>query len=290
MNVRILGLIAALLPAVGFSQTWTARPIPAAGETVTRVVMGDANELIIEVTNTAAASVDARVSEVSFVLPTGYQLLGGLPAEENPNWKVDYIDANERRITFQSTLGCVDDGRGLARNESARFVLSVVPPADRGTDGTTERLAAGTYARDQCDGTNYTFNVNNMTTWTRAVLTSTVTLSPRVLAVNGITAARVVVENRGTASATVTVDNPTTTTNVPLTIVSKDGSKAVAVRSAGVFVANVRATGASCATLSGDGPDTSDAVARPSSTGARGRTWVYVFAVDVLSTMRRSVT
>ncbi|MGE6759703.1 PQQ-binding-like beta-propeller repeat protein [Corallococcus interemptor] len=243
MNVRILALAAVLLPAVGFSQTWTARPIPATGETVARVVMGDANELVVEVTNTTAATRDSRVSEVSFVLPNGYQLLGGLPAEENPNWKVDYIEANERRITFQSTLGCVDDGRGLARNESARFVLSVVPPAG-GTDSATERMAAGTYARDQCDGTNYTFNVNNMPPWTRAILAANVTLSPRVLAVNGTTVARVVVENRGTSSATVAVDNPASTTSVPLTTVSKDGNKSVAVRSAGVFVANLRPTAA----------------------------------------------
>ncbi|GMU05579.1 PQQ-binding-like beta-propeller repeat protein [Corallococcus caeni] len=245
MNVRILALAAVLLPAVGFSQTWTARPVPATGETVARVVMGDASELVVEVTNTAAASVDARLSEVSFVLPAGYQLLGGLPAEENPNWKVEYVDSNERRITFQSTLGCVDTGRGLARNEAARFVLSVVAPADRATDGTTERLVTGTYARDQCDGTNYTYNVSNMTPWTRAILATNVTLLPRVLAVNGATVARVVVENRGTSAASnVTVDNPTSTTSVPLTTVSKDANKAVAVRSAGVFAVNLRPTAA----------------------------------------------
>ncbi|RKG67625.1 dehydrogenase [Corallococcus exercitus] len=245
MNVRILALAALLLPAVGFSQTWTVRPVPAAGESVARVVMGDASDLVVDVTNTSAATLDARLSEVSFVLPEGYQLLGGLPAETNPNWKVEYIDANERRITFQSTLGCVDNGRGLARNQTARFVLSVVGPADRSNDSATERLVAGTYARDQCDGTSYTYNVANMPAWTRAVLATNVTLLPRVLAVNGATVARVVVENRGTAAInSVAVDNPTSTTSVPLTTVSKDGSKAVAVRSAGVFVVNLRPTAA----------------------------------------------
>ncbi|NOK32204.1 PQQ-binding-like beta-propeller repeat protein [Corallococcus exercitus] len=245
MNVRILALAAVLLPAVGFSQTWTVRPVPAAGESVARVVMGDASDLVVDVTNTSAATLDARLSEVSFVLPDGYQLLGGLPAETNPNWKVEYIDANERRITFQSTLGCVDNGRGLARNQTARFVLSVVGPADRSNDSATERLVAGTYARDQCDGTSYTYNVANMPAWTRAVLATNVTLLPRVLAVNGATVARVVVENRGTAAInSVAVDNPTSTTSVPLTTVSKDGSKAVAVRSAGVFVVNLRPTAA----------------------------------------------
>ncbi|NNC15494.1 PQQ-binding-like beta-propeller repeat protein [Corallococcus exiguus] len=244
MNVRILALVAVLLPAVGFSQTWTVRPVPSAGETVARVVMEDASDLVLDVTNTTTATSDARVSEVSFVLPTGYQILGGLPAEENPNWKVEYIDANERRITFQSTWGCVDEGRGLARNETARFVLSVVGPSNRTTDNTTERLAAGTYARDQCDGTSYTFNVNNMTAWTRGILAANVTLVPRVLAVNGSTVARVVVENRGTGAATVSVDNPTSTSSVPLTTVNKDGGRSVAVRSAGVFAVNLRPTAA----------------------------------------------
>ncbi|AFE05736.1 PQQ repeat-containing protein [Corallococcus coralloides DSM 2259] len=246
MNVRILALVAVLLPAVGFSQanSWSVSPIPAAGETVARVVMEDASDLVLEVTNTSTNTSDSRVSEVSFVLPTGYQLLGGLPAEENPNWKVEYIDANERRITFQSTLGCVDAGRGLARNESARFVLSVVAPSNRATDSTTERLVGGTYARDQCDGRSYSYNVNNMTPWTRGILAASVTLSPRVLAVNGTTVARVVVENRGTGSATVAVDNPASTSSVPLTTVNKDGNKAVAVRAAGVFVATLRPTAA----------------------------------------------
>lgn len=246
MNVRILALIAVLLPAVGFSQTWTVRPVPADGENVARVVMEDASELVLEVTNTTGGTRDSRVSEVSFVLPVGYSLLGGLPAEENPSWKVDYIDANERRITFQSTKGCVDAGRGLARNESARFVLSVVAPGNRTTDNTTEKLAAGTYARDQCDGTTYNYNINNMTAWTRAILTTNVTLAPRVVAVNGTTAVRVVVENRGTGTPSVTVDNPTSTTGAPLTIVSKvpSANVSVAPRAAGVVAVTVRATAA----------------------------------------------
>ncbi|RKH02193.1 dehydrogenase [Corallococcus carmarthensis] len=245
MNVRILALVAMLLPAVGFPQTtWTVRPVPAAGETVARVVMDDASDLVVEVTNTSTAVNDARLSEVSFVIPTGYQLLAGLPAEENPNWKVEYIDSNERRITFQSTLGCVDEGRGLGRNESARFVLSVVAPSNRTTDNATERLATGTYGRDQCDGTNYTYNINTMTPWTRGILAANVTLAPRVLAVNGTTVARVVVENRGTGSATVTVDNPTSTSSVPLTTLSKDANKTVAVRAAGVIAVNLRPTAA----------------------------------------------
>ncbi|WP_223632141.1 PQQ-binding-like beta-propeller repeat protein [Corallococcus sp. EGB] len=246
MNVRILALLAALLPAVGFSQTWTVRPVPAAGDTVARVVMDDASELVVEVTNTTAATNNARLSEVSFVLPTGYQLLGGLPADENPNWKIEYIDSNERRITFQSTKGCVDNGRGLARNESARFVLNVVAPANRSTDNTTERLVAGTYARDQCDGTSYNYNINNMTAWTRAILATNVTLAPRVLAVNDTTAVRVVVENRGTGTASVTVDNPTSTSGAPLTTVSKVPSTnvSVAARAAGVVAVNLRATAA----------------------------------------------
>ncbi|RKH63392.1 dehydrogenase [Corallococcus aberystwythensis] len=247
MNVRILALAAVLLPAVGFAQTtWTVRPIPAAGENAARVVMDEASDLVLEVTNTSTTVNDARLSEVSFVLPAGYQLLNGLPAETNPNWKVEYVDANERRITFQSTLGCVDDGRGLARTQSARFVLSVVGPSNRATDNATERLAAGTYARDQCDGTNYTNNSLNTTYWTRGILATNVTLLPRVLAVNGTTVARVVVENRGTGSATVTMDDPASTTSVPLTTVSKDPNtnRTVAMRTAGVFVANLRPTAA----------------------------------------------
>jgi hypothetical protein len=241
MNVRMLALAAALLPAVGFSQTWTARPVPAPGETVARVVMDDASDLVVEVTNTSANTSDSRLSEVSFVIPDGYQLLGGLPAEENPNWKVEYLDSNQRRITFQSTLGCVEEGRGLARNQAARFVLSVVAPANRNSDNATERFVAGTYGRDQCDGANYTINLNTYA-WTRGILASNVTLLPRVLALNGQAAARVVVENRGTGSATVAVDYPTSTSGVTLQNVSKDANKAVATRAAGVFVANVRAT------------------------------------------------
>ncbi|NNB87835.1 PQQ-binding-like beta-propeller repeat protein [Corallococcus exiguus] len=249
MNVRILALLAVLLPAVGFSQThtWIVRPVPSAGETVARVVMDDASDLVVEVTNTSTSTNDARLSEVSFVLPAGYQLLGGLPAEVNPNWKVDYIDANERRITFQSTLGCVEEGRGLARTESARFVLSVVGPSNRTNDSTSERLMAGTYARDQCDGTSYTYNVASMTAWTRGILAANVTLAPRMLAVNGNTVARVVVENRGTTgSASVLVDNPTSTSSVPLTTASKSPATSlpVAVRSAGVIAVNLRPTAA----------------------------------------------
>ncbi|QAT85647.1 PQQ repeat-containing protein [Corallococcus coralloides] len=248
MNVRILALAAVLLPAVGFSQanSWSVSPVPSAGETVARVVMQDASELVLEATNTSTATNDSRVSEVSFVLPAGYQLLGGLPAEENPHWKVEYIDANERRITFQSTWGCVDEGRGLARDESARFVLSVVAPSNRATDSTTERLVAGTYARDQCDGRIYTYSVNNMTPWTRGILAANVTLSPRMLAVNGTTVARVVVENRGTGQAAVALDNPTSTSSVPLNTLSKSPANIapVAVRSAGIFLANLRPTAA----------------------------------------------
>ncbi|RKG63454.1 dehydrogenase [Corallococcus sp. CA054B] len=246
MNVRILALVAVLLPAVGFSQTsWTVRPIPTAGETVARVVVGEASELVVEVTNTSTSTNDARLSEVSFVLPTGYQLLGGLPAEENPNWKIEYIDSNQRRITFQSTLGCIDEGRGLARTQSARFVLSVVAPA-AASDAVNERFVTGTYGRDQCDGTSYGITLNSTTPWTRGILASNVTLSPRMLAVNGTTVARVVVENRGTGAATVVLDNPASTSSVPLTTVSKNpaGNLSVAVRSAGIFVANLRPTAA----------------------------------------------
>ncbi|MFB1480679.1 dehydrogenase [Corallococcus sp. RDP092CA] len=245
MNVRILALLATLLPAVALSQTWTVRPIPAADEAVARVVMDDVSELVMEVTNTTAATTDTRLSEVSFVLPTGYQLLGGQPAEENPNWKIEYLDSTVRRITFQSTLGCVDDGRGLARNQSARFVLSVVGPSNRATDNATERLVSGTYARDQCDGTNYTYNIGSMTPWTRGILAANVTLSPRVLAVNGATVARVVVENRGTGSAAdVTVDDPSSTSSVPLTTEDKDPSKTLAVQAAGIFEVALRPTAA----------------------------------------------
>ncbi|MBZ4329598.1 PQQ-binding-like beta-propeller repeat protein [Corallococcus sp. AS-1-12] len=248
MNVRILALVAVLLPAVGFSQnrTWTVRPVPSAGETVARVVMEDASDLVLEVTNTTQATTDARLSEVSFVLPAGYQLLGGLPAEENPHWKVEYLDSNERRITFQSTWGCVDEARGLARNESARFVLSVVGPSNRSNDSSTERLVTGTYARDQCDGTTYSYNVGTMTPWNRGILAANVTLSPRMLAVNGTTVARVVVENRGTGSSSVVVDNPASTTSVPLTTVSKlpTGNVPVAVQAAGVIAVTLRPTAA----------------------------------------------
>lgn len=243
MNVRTLMLFALLLPAAGFSQTWSARLVPAPGETVAQVVMDDASDLVVEVTNTSTATSDSRLSEVSFVLPDGYQLLDGLAAEDSPAWKVEYFDANQRRITFQSTLGCVENGRGLARTQTARFVLSVVAPSDRATDKTNERLVAGTYGRDQCDGTNYTINLNS-SSWTRTPLATTVTLLPRVMAVNAAAVARVVVENRGTAAGTVTVDNPSSTSAVPLQFVSKDANKSIAVRAAGIFVANVRPTAA----------------------------------------------
>ncbi|MCY1041751.1 PQQ-binding-like beta-propeller repeat protein [Corallococcus sp. bb12-1] len=249
MNLRTLALLAGvLLPAVGFSQTWTARMVPSAGETVARVVMDEASDLVVEVTNTASATYDnSRLSEVSFVLPDGYQFLGGLPAAETPDWKIEYFDAPSRRLTFQSVVGCSEDAeRGLARGESARFVLSVVAPLDRANDKANERLVAGTYGRDQCDGTGYTINLATYS-WTRSSLSSTVTMTPRGLATNGAAVARVVVENRTNANTgTLTVDNPTSTSAVPLTTLTKEApfNKTVPLRGAGVFVINVRPTAA----------------------------------------------
>ncbi|WP_244222413.1 outer membrane protein assembly factor BamB family protein [Corallococcus praedator] len=249
MNLRTLTLLAGvLLPVVGFSQTWTARMVPSAGETVARVVMDEASELVVEVTNTASATYDnSRLSEVSFVLPDGYQFLGGLPAAETPDWKIEYFDAPSRRLTFQSSVGCSDDAeRGLARGQSARFVLSVVAPLDRANDKANERLMAGTYGRDQCDGTNYTINLATYS-WTRSSLSSTVTMTPRGVAANGNAVARVVVENRTNANTgTLTVDNPTSTSAVPLTTVGTEApfNKTVPLRGAGVFVINVRPTAA----------------------------------------------
>ncbi|MCY1033101.1 PQQ-binding-like beta-propeller repeat protein [Corallococcus sp. BB11-1] len=248
MNLRTLTLLTAvLLPAVGFSQSWTARFVPAPGETIARVVMDEESDLVVEVTNTSSAADDHRLSEVSFVLPDGYLFLGGLPAAETPDWKIEYFDANSRRLTFQSTVGCSDDAeRGLARGQSARFVLSVVAPSDRANDKTNERLVTGTYGRDQCDGTNYTINLNTYS-WTRSSLDATVTMTPRVLATNGAAVARVVVENRTNANTgTLTVDNPTSTSSVPLTTGTKEApfNKTVPRRGAGVFVINVQPTAA----------------------------------------------
>ncbi|RKH65369.1 dehydrogenase [Corallococcus llansteffanensis] len=249
MNVRVFTLLTAvLLPVVGFSQTWTARFIPAPGETVARVVADDASDLIVEVKNTStAASDNSRLSEVSFVLPDGYQLLNGLPEAATPQWKIEYFDANSRRITFQSVVGCSDDApRGLARGEVARFVLTVVAPSDRNNDKANEQLTAETYGRDQCDGTDYAITVTSFS-WTRSSLSSSVTLSPRGLAVSGAAVARVVVENRTPANTgTLTVDNPTSTSAVPLTIGTKESpfNKTVPLRGAGVFVINVQPTAA----------------------------------------------
>ncbi|RKG86492.1 dehydrogenase [Corallococcus terminator] len=247
--MRTFALLASvLLPAVGFSQTWTARMVPSAGETVARVVMDEASDLVVEVTNTASAAYDnSRLSEVSFVLPDGYQFLGGLPAAETPDWKIEYFDVPSRRLTFQSVVGCSEDAeRGLARGESARFVLSVVAPLDRANDKANERLVAGTYGRDQCDGTDYTINLATYS-WTRSSLSSTVTMTPRGVATNGAAVARVVVENRTNANTgTLTVDNPTSTSAVPLTTLTKEApfNKTVPLRGAGVFVINVRPTAA----------------------------------------------
>ncbi|RKH37670.1 outer membrane protein assembly factor BamB family protein [Corallococcus sicarius] len=250
MNVRVLTLLTAvLLPVMGFAQTtWTARFIAAPGEPVARVVMDDASDLTIEVRNTATTVNDSRLSEVSFVLPVGYQLLNGLPAAESPQWKIEYFDANSRRITFQSVVGCSEPGaRGLGRGESARFVLSVVAPSDRATDKTNEQLVAGTYGRDQCNGANYTTSLNSAF-WTRSSLDASMTLSPRGLAVNGTAAARIVVENRTNMNmASLTVDDPISTNSaVPLTIGTKEApiNKTVPLRGAGVFVMNVRPTAA----------------------------------------------
>ncbi|WP_233583299.1 PQQ-binding-like beta-propeller repeat protein [Corallococcus sp. CA053C] len=284
LNVRVFTLLTVvLLPVMGFAQTWTARFIPAAGETVARVVADDASDLTVEVKNTATAAFDdSRLSEVSFVLPAGYQLLNGLPDAATPQWKIEYFDANSRRITFQSVVGCSDSGaRGLGRGESARFVLTVVAPSDRTNDKANERLVAGTYGRDQCDGTNYTISLNSFS-WTRSTLDATVTLLPRALATNGNAVARVVVENRGTGSAAnVTVDNPTSTSNVPLQFISKDANKSVALRSAGVFVINVSPTAAGTVAARVQAHTTAGTVTAPLAESAMVDVGPLVAAADV---------
>lgn len=287
MNVRVLTLLTAvLLPVMGFAQTWTARFIPEPGETVARVVADDVSDLTVEVRNTStAASDDSRLSEVSFVLPDGYQLLNGLPAATSPQWKIEYFDANSRRITFQSVVGCSESGsRGLARNEVARFVLSVVAPSDRNNDKATEQLTADTYGRDQCDGTNYAINVTSAS-WTRSSLSSSVTLSPRGLAVNGTAVARVVVENRTPANTgTLTVENPTSTNSaVPLTIGTKEApfNKTVPLRGAGVFVINVQPTAAGTTSARVRARATSGTVTAPFAESAVVNVGDLVAAADV---------
>ena len=286
MNVRVLTLLTAvLLPAMGFAQTWTARFIPEPGETVARVVADDASDLTVEVRNTSATASDSRLSEVSFVLPDGYQLLNGLPAASSPQWKIEYFDANSRRITFQSVVGCSESGaRGLARNEVARFVLSVVAPSDLNNDKADEQLTADTYGRDQCDGTDYTINVAT-NSWTRSSLSSSVTLSPRGLAVNGTAVARVVVENRTPeATGTLTVNNPTSTNSAaPLTTGTKENpfNKAVPLRGAGVFVMNVQPTAAGALSARVRARSTNNALNAPLAESAMVNAGPLVAAADV---------
>lgn len=244
-QARLAVLLALLVPVVAGAQsrTWSITPVASPNDTVARVVMDEVSELTVDVRNTSNNN-SRRMTSVSFVLPTGYQLLDTAPPT---GWVVTYFDVGTRQITFSTTASCANGTNGLGQGEQARFTLRVIPPA-AAADVTTDRFVNGTSATDQCQGTAFTITLNAQPAWTRSVLSSQVSVRPPALGRNSELAARIVVENRGTTGTVnnVTATGPTTGTGtVNFTVVGTEPANFtlnVPVRNAGVLVARAQVT------------------------------------------------
>jgi hypothetical protein len=238
-NARLAVLLAFLVPVVAGAQsrTWSATAVPAPGDTVARVVMDEVSELTFNVVNTSNNN-SRRLSQVSFVLPTGYIPLEGTgPA----GWTVDFLDVPGRRITF--TNNCDGINYGLGVGGRATFSIRVIPPAGT-ADVATERPVAGTYGSDHCFGTTFTANLTNAA-WRRSGLSSQGTFVPPALGLGGQTEARIVVENRttlaaGQAGITATLSTTGTAAFSPVTA---PNTVSLPARGAGIITTRVQATG-----------------------------------------------
>ncbi|WP_163996465.1 PQQ-binding-like beta-propeller repeat protein [Pyxidicoccus caerfyrddinensis] len=243
-NARLAVLLAFLVPTVAAAQarSWSITPVASPNDTVARVVMDEVSELTVDARNTSNNN-SRRMTSISFVLPTGYQLLDTAPPT---GWQVNYFDVGTRQITFSATASCSTGTTGLGQGEQARFTLRVIPPA-AAADVATDRFVAGTAATDQCQGATFSITLNAQPPWTRSALSSQVSVWPPALGVNTELAARIVVENRATAAVNnVTATGPSTGTgSVNFTVVGTEPTPFtlnVPVRNAGVLVARAQVT------------------------------------------------
>jgi hypothetical protein len=239
-NARLAVLLAFLLPAAAAAQqsrSWTATSVPAPGDTTARVVMDEVSELTINVWNTSNNN-NRRLSEVSFVLPAGYTVLNSTPPS---GWTQTSIDVATRRITFNS-INCLGGVYGLGQTQRANFTLRVIPPAAT-ADVTNDRLDVATSGRDSCQITNFTANLT-AATWTRSSLSPRLSIHPPALGLQGVTDARIVVENRTSqvTDQTGVTAALTSTGTATFVVDSPPGTVALPPAGAGILSARVRAT------------------------------------------------
>lgn len=247
-NARLAVLLAFLVPAVAAAQqarTWSATAVASPGDTSARVVMDEVSEITLDVVNTSNNN-SRRLSQLTFVLPTGYTLLD---TRAPTGWVVTDLNVQSRRIMFQSTVGsCANDSHGLPAGGRGTFVLRVIPPAgaaDVPADSFVTGNASAT-GRDHCDSFLFTANLT-AATWARSGLSTRASVVPAALGVNGETTARIVVENRtsGTQSG-VTAVGPSSG-SIAFNVLGTEPDPFqlnIPVRNAGVLVARVQPTSA----------------------------------------------
>jgi|GEM_PF-1784726 len=237
---RLSVLLAFLLPVVaaaqGQSLTWTISTVPTPGDTTARVVMDEVSELTVDVLNTSNNKT-RRMSEVSFVFPSGYIVLDS-PAPTG--WIVTFLDVGLRWITFSSTAGCGGTTpNGLGTGEQARFKLRVIAPR-ASVDVANQQFVTGnlgTTAKDRCLGDSFDVTLGPSSAWVRSGLSAQVSVRPRALGLNGQTQARIVFENRTTTAQNgISAMGPSTSTGtVSFTVAGTDPDP---------FLVNVPQTGA----------------------------------------------
>jgi hypothetical protein len=249
-NARLAVLLAFLLPAIAGAQTntrsFTLTTIPKPGDTQARVVMDEASELVVDVrNNTRGTSPQFQpITDVTFTLPAGYVPLA---SSGPPGWSVDYF-MGLRQVTFSLTVDCQGTGAyGLGAGEVARFTLRMIPGA-LAADRTNDQFASGTVARNQCEGGTFSTTLNAASAlWARSGLSSQVVVRPPALAVNGETEARIVVENRTTATQSAVTAVGPSSGSINFNLLGTEPSPLqvnVPVRGAGVLVARVQPTSA----------------------------------------------
>ncbi|ABF89786.1 PQQ enzyme repeat domain protein [Myxococcus xanthus DK 1622] len=248
-SAPLVAAVALLAPSLGWAQSMTPTAVlttqPQGGDTRARVVMDEASELTVDVRNNTSSGspLFRRINEVWFALPSGYIPLASIPP---PGWTVDYI-ASERWVIFYNQDSCNGSGDyGLGQDESARFVLRVVPPTSNNDQNNERFVASQTFARDTCAGGDFTTSVaTSAASWSRSGLYTQVDVRPRVMGVGGDIDARMVVENRtGTNHNNTTVEGPSTGAGaVTFQVVDTEPTPFrmnIANRNAGVYSARVR--------------------------------------------------
>ncbi len=271
-SARLAAIAALVAPSLGAAQSVPRRfvitTIPQAGESRARVVMDEASELTVDVRNDTLSwsPLFRRINEVTFALPAGYVPLDSIAP---PGWTVDYF-SDLRWITFYNLDPCNGSGDyGLGQDDTARFVLRMIPPTAT-TDQNNERFVSGnTVARDSCAGGDFTTTVSAAeSTWSRVGMFTQVEVQPSVMGIGGDVDARMVVENRtGAAQNNSTVDGLSTRAGaVTFQVVDQEpGSFRLNIpsRNAGVFAARARTAAAGTLVVQARGANSSGSVVSP---------------------------